>query len=62
VYGRWLGGWKESLSVEQTLLAAVGIIGLMMLLSVVKTNFPRIRGAMSGWWQPAPQPERVSGD
>lgn len=61
VYGRWLGGWKESLSVEQTMLAAGGIIGLMLLLSVVRTNFPRIRTGLGTLW-PSPQPERVSGD
>jgi uncharacterized membrane protein len=62
VYGRWLGGWKESLSLEQTILAAIAIIGLMLLLSVVRTNFPKIRGTVAGWWQASPQPERVSGD
>jgi uncharacterized membrane protein len=62
VYGRWLGAWKESLSVEQTLLASVGIIGLMLLLSVVRTNFAKVRAAIATVWQPEPQPERVSGD
>lgn len=61
VYGRWLGSWKESLTVEQTVLAAVGVIGLMLLLSVVRTNFTRMKMAFAGLWQ-APQPERVSGD
>jgi hypothetical protein len=62
VYGRWLGAWKERLSVEQTTLAAAGIIGLMLLLSVVRTNFSKIRGSFSNIWQSPPQPERVSGD
>jgi uncharacterized membrane protein len=62
VYGRWLAGWKESLTGEQTLIAAAGIIMLMLLLSVTKTNFPKIRGTIVGLWQPTPQPERVSGD
>lgn len=62
VYGRWLGGWKERLSLEQTTLAAAGIIGLMLLLSMVRTNFPRVRTALSNLWQSAPEPERVSGD
>ncbi len=62
VYGRWLGGWKEHLTVEQTTLAAIGIIGLMLLLSVVRTNFSKIRGAWANLWQSPPQPERVSGD
>ncbi len=62
VYGRWLSAWKESLTAEQTLLACVAIISTMLLLSVVRTNFPRIRAAVSALWTPAPQPERVSGD
>jgi hypothetical protein len=62
VYGRWLGGWKERLTLEQTILAAAGIIGLMLLLSVVRTNFSKIRAAVTNVWQPAPEPERVSGD
>src|SRR5579871_5333134 len=62
VYGRWLGAWKESLSTEQTVLAAVGVICLMLLLSVARTNYPKIRGTLVSLWQPAPQPERVSGD
>jgi uncharacterized membrane protein len=62
VYGRWLGMWKESLSVEQTLMAAVGVIALMLLLSVLRTNYPKVRATIVGLWQPVPQPERVSGD
>jgi hypothetical protein len=62
VYGRWLGSWKESLSVEQTLLAAAGIILLMLLLSLARTNITKIHGAIAGLWQSAPQPGRVSGD
>jgi uncharacterized membrane protein len=62
VYGRWLGSWKESLTVEQTVLAAVAVIGLMLLLSLVRTNFPTIRTALANAWQATPQPERVSGD
>jgi uncharacterized membrane protein len=62
VYGRWLGSWKESLTVEQTLLAACGVIGLMLLLSVIRTNFDRLRGAFQSFISPEPEPERVSGD
>jgi len=62
VYGRWLSVWKEGLTIEQTLLASVGIIGLMLLLSVLRTNYPRVRTAIVSLWQPTPQPERVSGD
>ena len=62
VYGRWLGAWKEHLTLEQTTAAALGVILLMLILSVARTNFTRIRGAFAGIWQSAPEPERVSGD
>jgi uncharacterized membrane protein len=62
VYGRWLGAWKESLSAEQTTVAAIAIIVLMLLVSLVRTNFTKIRGTVATLWQSAPQPERVSGD
>jgi len=62
VYGRWLSSWKESLSAEQTVAAAVGVIVLMLLLSLLRTNFSKVRTAVAGMWQASPQPERVSGD
>jgi uncharacterized membrane protein len=62
VYGRWLAFWKESLTVEQTILAATCVIGLMLLLSVIRTNFRKLKTALGGFWQTSPQPERVSGD
>jgi uncharacterized membrane protein len=62
VYGRWLGMWKENLTAEQTLLAAGGVITLMLMLSMLRTNFTKIRGSLVSLWQPSPQPERVSGD
>lgn len=62
VYGRWLASWKESLTVEQTIFAACGVIILMLSLSLIKTNFDRIRVAVMNAVSPAPQPERVSGD
>lgn len=61
VYGRWLWPFKESLSVEQTTVAAAALIGLMLLLSVTRTNFPRIRATVANAFQ-APEAERVSGD
>ncbi|MGH9660961.1 MAG: heparan-alpha-glucosaminide N-acetyltransferase domain-containing protein [Bryobacteraceae bacterium] len=39
VYGRWLGAWKESLSVAQTTMASVGIIVLMVALAAAKTHW-----------------------
>lgn len=62
IYGRWLGGWKEHLTLEQTSLAAAGTIALMLLLSVVRTNYSKLRGAWNSLWPSTPEPERVSGD
>lgn len=51
VYGRWFWPWKENLTVLQTALMAVFIIGLMLLLSVVRTRGPQLRAWLTG---PAP--------
>lgn len=40
VYGRWLGFWKESLSLGETLAACVGVTLLMLGLSVARTTYP----------------------
>jgi hypothetical protein len=63
VYGRWFWFFKESLTVAQTVLAALCVILLMLTLSTAKTNRARIAAALPdiGWWF-APKPERVSGD
>ena len=39
VYGRWLGGWKENLSVPQTALMAASLIGLMVIVSLGQTKW-----------------------
>jgi hypothetical protein len=57
VYGRWLGSLKESLTVGQTALAAFAIIGLMLGLSCMRTNWSSVRA-----WFSAPAPSRVPGD
>lgn len=63
VYGRWLYFWKESLEVGETVLAAAGVILLMLLLSVVKTNKDRWRSLVSSLrWFPPSIPKRVPGD
>ena len=62
VYGRWLWPFKENLSVEQTVFAATGVIGFMLLLSVIRTNFTRIRLAVAKAFEPQREVERVSGD
>ncbi len=41
VYGRWFGGWKESLSPLETTLMTVFITGLMVLLAQVKGKYER---------------------
>jgi fucose 4-O-acetylase-like acetyltransferase len=63
VYGRWLWFFKGSLNVGQTVAAAVFVIALMLLLSVVKNNRDRIVAALSdmGWWFTG-RPEASAGD
>jgi hypothetical protein len=63
VYGRWVWFWKNNLAVPQTLASAAGVILLMLALSVLRTNWDKVSGALRdlGWgW--TPQPERVPGD
>jgi len=63
VYGRWLWFLKTSLTVPQTLAAAVLVILLMLGLSTLKTYRHRVRIALAemGWaW--GPRPDRVPGD
>ena len=60
VYGRWLGIWKEGLSVQQVLVFTALLIALMTALSLLRT-----RGrSIESWFKPAPVPEprRASGD
>jgi hypothetical protein len=61
VYGRWLQSWKNALTVQQTVAAASGIILLMLVLSVIRTNWQRIVTAIGELGQ-GTQPERVPGD
>ncbi|MDQ2842689.1 MAG: heparan-alpha-glucosaminide N-acetyltransferase domain-containing protein [Acidobacteriota bacterium] len=60
VYGRWLGIWKEGLSVAQVLTFTVLLVALMTLLSVGRTRIKSVGSFFRP--NPAPQPERVSGD
>jgi uncharacterized membrane protein len=39
IYGRWFWFWKESLTLAQTCIAAVGLILLMLLLSRASTDW-----------------------
>jgi len=46
VYGRWLGAWKENLSVPQTALMAIFVIAAMVLLSVARTGWKGFPGVL----------------
>jgi fucose 4-O-acetylase-like acetyltransferase len=59
VYGRWLGAWKENLSVPQTILMAFFVIAAMVLLSVARTGwhgFPGVLPMAREWWASVRQP------
>jgi uncharacterized membrane protein len=60
VYGRWLGMWKENLSVPQVLAFSAVLLATMTLLSVGQTRYRQIRGFFAPGTLSAPQ--RVSGD
>ncbi len=63
VYGRWLAFWKSALIVPQTLVAAAGMIALMVALSAAKTNRDRIAAWIGDLgWGPAPRTDSASGD
>ena len=59
VYGRWLGYFKENLTVGETCFVALCVILLMLGLSLLRTNWV----AVKVWFGSlAPLPPRVSGD
>ncbi|HMF76911.1 MAG TPA: acyltransferase [Bryobacteraceae bacterium] len=60
VYGRWLGIWKEGLSVPQVVAFTAVLLAAMVLLSIGQTRFPQIRT----FFRPASvsKPQAVSGD
>jgi uncharacterized membrane protein len=59
VYGRWLGFWKDNLTIGETVFAAFGITLLMLGLSVAKTTFPVWKASL---FSAPPRQERISGD
>jgi hypothetical protein len=63
VYGRWLGYYKNGLTVPQTVVTALCIILLMLAISTLKSLRYRVRALLleMGWWF-EPKPERVPGD
>jgi uncharacterized membrane protein len=59
IYGRWLGPLKNSLTVSETVFAAVITIIAMLGLSLLRTHWATVRATI---FSPTPQPERLSGD
>jgi hypothetical protein len=64
VYGHWLWPCKTNLNVGQTVMAAIGVILLMLLLATAVTYRSRIKGMMIDTfeWLSPPKPDRASGD
>lgn len=62
VYGRWLGGWKESLTAGQCALVSVILILLMVGMSALRSNWAAVRAALTSFGYLQQSPERVSGD
>ncbi|SPE33005.1 conserved membrane hypothetical protein [Candidatus Sulfopaludibacter sp. SbA3] len=63
VYGRWFFFLKERLTVAQTILAAVIVILLMLALSLIKTNWGKVKAALSDMgWRLGPKADPVAGD
>ena len=66
VYGRWFFFLKERLNVPQTIAAAVTVILLMLCLSLIRTNWPKVKGWLAQFGlvrlPQKPQPETVAGD
>jgi fucose 4-O-acetylase-like acetyltransferase len=62
VYGRWLSFCKERLTPPQTAFAALAIILLLLGLSVLKTNWKRLRLPRPAFLSLSYAPRRVPGD
>jgi hypothetical protein len=62
VYGRWLYYWKERLTPPQVAFASAGVILLMLLLSVLKTNWGRWRLPRPAFLSPSYASRRIPGD
>jgi hypothetical protein len=61
VYGRWFGYWHSNLTIAQSTVAAVAVIGSMVLLSVARTHYPKWREWLISL-KLQPEPERIPGD
>jgi uncharacterized membrane protein len=63
VYGRWFFFLKERLNVAQTVTAAVIVIVLMLALSLIRTNWEKVKATLNDMgWRFAPKPDPVAGD
>jgi uncharacterized membrane protein len=60
IYGRWFGYFKERLTVSETVIVALATIVLMLVLSLMRTNWTAIKA----WFASAGNslPDRASGD
>jgi len=63
VYGRSLGFLKNALTVPQTVVAAIGMILLMLAIATIKTHRYQVRSYLTemGWWF-TPKTGQASGD
>jgi uncharacterized membrane protein len=61
VYGRWFGSWKETLNNIECAVCAVIVIALMLGLSLLRTNWRRVKESAMAWFSYG-NPRRVSGD
>ncbi len=57
VYGRWFWFLKENLTVPQTVLAGIIVTILMLGLSLVRTNWAKLRTTPVSEWLPAMKPK-----
>ena len=63
VYGRWFWFLKNSLTVGETLIAAVCLILSMLAISAVRTNWGKVSAALGEMgWGYGPKPGGAEGD
>src|SRR5260370_36009994 len=57
LYGRWLGAWHSSLTIEECTVTAVIVILSMVLLSAIRTNYQPCGEFLRSFGpQPGPDP------
>jgi uncharacterized membrane protein len=63
VYGRWFFFLKDRLTVAQTVVTAIIVILLMLALSLMRTNWEKVRATLSNMgWSFGPRTDSVAGD